>query len=104
MNNSYMYLNSDELTNKINLLKTERVKMYELLHKIMVDFTNMKTYWNGDAGIQTSEHLRNYIKDFPNIIRRIDKDIKFLENVVESNKEMTNAINLRINENSNIVI
>lgn len=102
MNDSYMYLNPNELLNKIELLKKERQKMYDLLYKIITDFSGMKSYWNGDTGIQTLEYLNDYIKDFPNMIRRIDKDIEFLENVVKANNEMTNTINSRINENANI--
>ena len=53
MNDSYMYLNPNELLNKIELLKKERQKMYDLLYKIIIDFSGMKSYWNGDTGIQT---------------------------------------------------
>ena len=102
MNDSYIYLNVEELSNKIEILKNERQKLYDLFYKIIIDFSNMTNYWNGDSGIKTSEYLNNYMKDFPTIIRRIDKDITFLENVIDANKKMTATISNRIDENANI--
>ena len=49
--------------------KNERQKMYNLLYQIIVDFSNMKSFWNGDTGVQTSEYLNDYINDLDSYIQ-----------------------------------
>jgi len=104
MNNPYIFLDEIELSNKIEALKQERKKMYELFNNINSNFRNMKSYWSGNTGIKVSEYLDDYIKDFPEIIKKLDKDINFLENVIDAHIKMNNAINKRIDENANITM
>lgn len=104
MNNPYIYLDEVELYNKIELLKNERKKMYDLFSNMNSNFKRMNSYWNGNTGIKVSEYLNDYIKDFPEIIRKIDKDIAFLEHVIEAHIEMNETLNKRINENANITM
>lgn len=102
MENNNMYVNYEDLSAKIELLKKEKINMENVLQNLKVDFNNMVNYWSGNTGEKVYDYLIKYSNDFPKIINQINREIVFLECVIEAYKMMDDSISKRLEDNFNI--
>lgn len=99
MNNN-IYIDSDILLSKIELLKQEKEKLRKYFGDVRTDSLNMINYWSGDSGDQAYEVFSGYTKKFRTVIEEIESKITFLENVIEAYKQMDLLLNKKMEENA----
>ncbi|MBO5376077.1 MAG: WXG100 family type VII secretion target [Bacilli bacterium] len=104
MNNSNIYINPEQLENKIIQLKDEKQKIEIVFSEIKNDVNNMINYWSGSSGEEAYNVLVEYTKDFNVIINTLNKKINFIEKALEAYRKMDSLINKKLEENSNIEI
>ncbi len=80
----FIYINGPVLEEKIALLKEKRRDLYDLFGVIEEDVNYLPNIWGGDNGTSSYEKLTSYTPKFARIIKRIDNNILFLEQVLES--------------------
>lgn len=97
-----IYLNQEELSNKIEQLKIEKESMKTVLEKVNNDALRMCNYWSGDTGNKAYESLNNQTKKYTIIVKEIESYIKFLENIISAYSTMDNFMIRKMEENANI--
>lgn len=97
-----IYLNQEELSNKIEQLKIEKENMKTVLEKVNNDALRMCNYWSGDTGNKAYESLNNQTKKYTIIVKEIESYIKFLENIISAYSTMDNFMIRKMEENANI--
>lgn len=97
-----IYLNQEELSNKIEQLRIEKENMKAVFEKVKNDAIGMCNYWSGDTGNKAYEFLNDQTKRYTTIINEIESYIKFLENVISAYNAMDNSIKQKMEENANI--
>ena len=102
--NSEIYIEENELQRKIIELRLEKQNMERALTNIKNDANEMIEYWGGNSGEQAYTILNNYTKKFKKIIDKLELNIKFIENVLQSYKQLDSLTNKKIEENANIEV
>lgn len=102
MENSNIYIDYEDLAAKIELLKKEKINMENVVQNLKSDFYNMINYWGGSTGEKVYDYLIKYSNDLPKIISQINREIVFLECVIDAYKIMDDSINKRLEDNFNI--
>lgn len=97
-----IYLNQEELSNKIEQLKIEKENMKTVLEKVNNDALTMCNYWSGDTGNKAYKSLNNQTKKYTIIVKEIESYIKFLENIISAYSTMDNFMIRKMEENANI--
>lgn len=97
-----IYLNQEELSNKIEQLKIEKENMKTVLEKVNNDALTMCNYWSGDTGNKAYESLNNQTKKYTIIVKEIESYIKFLENIISAYSTMDSFMIRKMEENANI--
>jgi len=95
-----LFVDSEVLLNKIELLKIEKEKLRKYFDNVRTDSLDMINYWSGDSGDQAYEVFSGYTKKFRTVIEEIESKIKFLENVEAAYKQMDLLINQKMEENA----
>ena len=102
--NSEIYIEENELQRKIIELRLEKQNMERALTNIKNDANEMIEYWGGNSGEQAYTILNNYTKKFKKIIDKLELNIKFIENVLQSYNQLDSLTNKKIEENANIEV
>ncbi len=102
--NNKVYIEETVLQSKINQLRLEKQNIEKALNNIKSDANTMIEYWSGNSGEEAYVILNNYTRSFKRIIDKLESNIKFIENVLQSYKQIDKQINKKMEENANIEV
>lgn len=102
--NSNIYMNVNEMEQKVLLLKEEKNKLDIVFQNITADGKGMTNYWNGNTGEHASLEFNEYIKKFKTISDSILSYINFLESSIAAYKLMDQTINSKMETDANVSI
>ena len=91
-------INTEELLNQLEIIKSSKMKLSDLLQKINVKTNELKECWESD----TSESVYNSFDQFYNYykieLENLEHDIKFLETTISNYMNYEKQANKDINE------
>lgn len=94
-------IDTNNLKEKIEKLKIEKMKMDEALTMVKGDSLVLNDYWTGNAGDTASEDLKQYTTIFDEISTQLEKYIIFLEEVSRAYEEEDHIVLKNIEEYGN---
>jgi len=102
--NSNIYMNIEEMEQKLLLLKEEKAKMDQVFQNITEDGKGMINYWGGNTGERAYNEFNEYIKKFNTISESMLAYITFLESSVAAYKLMDQSIKTKMETNASVSI
>lgn len=104
MNNSHIFINSDEAESAIVKMREYRDNMNEALENINSRIKNLPNVWSGNVGDDNYEILNKYANNFEIIINQITEYVDYLEKVKNAYKIIDEEIKKKTDESGEISI
>lgn len=98
--NSNIYINTELMEEKLELLKKYRDDMKEKLTNVDKDIKNLPNVWSGKVGDSSYEKLDKYSNNFELIMNKIEDYIDFFEKAKESYKTLDEGIDKKASDNA----
>ena len=95
-NPKFIRINTEEVKAKMELLKSEKLVVDDVLDKFSSDINGMHTYWNGTTAEKVTDELDKYIAGFVNISSQLEKYINFLQSVSDTYEAFDDYLNEKI--------
>lgn len=102
MNFTSIDINYEELIQKIEMLKEEKIKFDNVLNNIKNDANGIQNYWTGNTGELATNNLKEYTNSFAYFSNKIERQINYLQAVAEAYKKMDALIIKKLEENGSI--
>ena len=100
--NSGVYVNYDELSSIIEILKSERQNLNSIFTDIKNDSNGMSRYWIGNTANHATQNMKDFTDSFDLICEQVDKYIKYLETVAQAYKTYDDSVERKMQENSSV--
>lgn len=100
--NSGVYVNYDELSSIIEMLKSERQNLNGIFTDIKNDSNGMSSYWIGNTAEHATQNMKDFTDSFDLICEQVDKYIKYLETVAQAYKTYDDSVERKMQENSSV--